>query len=87
MVLDGVSPLVIPHPFLELPAKVDVQVKVVHEGNEYIFPGLGSAQRDDDLVTDYGGVGYLYSDVDVKIYVPVTQNNGNGPGRVLLTGR
>ncbi|XP_056017004.1 sushi, von Willebrand factor type A, EGF and pentraxin domain-containing protein 1-like [Ostrea edulis] len=85
MVLDGVSPLVIPHPFLELPAKVDVQVKVVHEGNEYIFPGLGSAQRDDDLVTDYGGVGYLYNDIDVKIYVPVTQNNGNGPGRVLLT--
>jgi hypothetical protein len=87
MALDGTSPLVIPHPFSEIPAKVDVQVKVVRDGTEYIFPGLGSAQRDDDLATDYGGVGYLYNDEDVKIYVPVTQNNGNGPGHVILTGK
>ncbi|XP_061195151.1 sushi, von Willebrand factor type A, EGF and pentraxin domain-containing protein 1-like [Saccostrea echinata] len=85
MELSGESPIVIPHPLNELPVKVDVQVKVIHGGMEYIFPGLGSAQRDDDIATDYGGVGYIYNELDVKIYVPVAQNNGNGQGWVITT--
>ncbi|XP_078319237.1 sushi, von Willebrand factor type A, EGF and pentraxin domain-containing protein 1-like [Crassostrea virginica] len=85
MQFDGTSPVVIPHPLGVLPAKVDVQVQVMHEGKGYIFPGMGSAQRDDDLAADYGGVGYLYNDVEVKVYVPVATNTAGGLGWVITT--
>ena len=86
MQFDGTSPVVIPHPLGVLPAKVDVQVQVMHEGKGYIFPGMGSAQRDDDLAADYGGVGYLYNDLEVKVYVPVSTNTAGGLGWVITTG-
>lgn len=86
MASDGTSPVVIPHTLGEVPAKVDVQVKVTYNGIEYMFPGMGSAPRDDDLATDYGGVGYLYNELEVKVYVPVATNSGNGPGWAITTG-
>ncbi|XP_062616087.1 uncharacterized protein LOC134277796 [Saccostrea cucullata] len=86
MELNAESPIVIPHPLNELPVKVDVQVKVNYDGTEYIFPGLGSAQRDDDIATDFGGVGYIYNDIDVKLFIPVAQSNGNGQGGSLYSG-
>ncbi|XP_065928540.1 uncharacterized protein [Magallana gigas] len=86
MASDGTSPVVIPHTLGEVPAKVDVQVKVTYNGIEYMFPGMGSAPRDDDLAADYGGVGYLYNELEVKVYVPVATNSGNGPGWAITTG-
>uniref|UniRef100_K1P4U8 Sushi, von Willebrand factor type A, EGF and pentraxin domain-containing protein 1 n=1 Tax=Magallana gigas TaxID=29159 RepID=K1P4U8_MAGGI len=47
---------------------------------------MGSAPRDDDLAADYGGVGYLYNELEVKVYVPVATNSGNGPGWAITTG-
>lgn len=87
MASDGTSPVVIQHTLGELPAKVDVQVKVTYNGIDYMFPGMGSAPRDDDLAADYGGVGYLYNEFDVKVYVPVATNSGNGPGWAITTGK
>lgn len=87
MVSDGTSPVVIPHTLGELPAKVDVQVNVTYNGVNYMFSGMGSAPRDDDVVAVYGGVGYLYNEFDVKVYVPVITNSGNGPGYVITTGK
>ncbi|XP_021369373.1 uncharacterized protein LOC110460658 [Mizuhopecten yessoensis] len=54
----------------ELPVKVDVQVKVTENGNDYIFTGFGSAQRDDDTDTYYGGVIYSYNEAFTRVLLP-----------------
>jgi len=49
------------------PVKVDVQVKITDGGNDYIFTGTGPAHRDDDTDAYYGGVIYIYNNVDIKL--------------------
>lgn len=51
-----------------------------------MFFGMGFVFRDDDLVVDYGGVGYLYNELEVKVYVFVVINLGNGLGWVIIIG-
>ncbi|XP_062616084.1 uncharacterized protein LOC134277792 [Saccostrea cucullata] len=80
--ISGTSPITVSHPFNEIPAKVDVQVKVTENGKEYIFPGLGSIQRDNDINTPYGGVAYTYNETSVLLIVP----KGKNIGRVIYTG-
>ncbi|XP_062610575.1 uncharacterized protein LOC134272344 [Saccostrea cucullata] len=80
--ISGTSPITVSHPFNEIPAKVDVQVKVIHCGQEYIFPGLGSIQRDNDISTPYGGVAYTYNETSVLLIVP----RGKTTGRIIYTG-
>lgn len=77
----------IPHPLGEIPGKVDVQVKVVEAGQEYIFPGIGSGQSDDDILAEYGGVAYLYNDVHVKVFIPIEKSDSAGIGRIVTTGK
>ncbi|XP_062610564.1 uncharacterized protein LOC134272334 [Saccostrea cucullata] len=85
--VNDLSPLPIPHSLNELPAKVDVQVKITHSGKEYIFPGLGSVPKDDDIPTEYGGVAYAYNSSHVLLFVPVIKSSfGGGIGRVITTG-
>ncbi|XP_021369372.1 uncharacterized protein LOC110460657 [Mizuhopecten yessoensis] len=71
------SQLVIPHDLGEYPVKVDVQIRVVDNGNYYIFTGSGSAHRDDDSPSSYGGVVYIYNAVDIRVYAP------DGEGSIL----
>jgi hypothetical protein len=80
--INGTSPITVSHPFNEIPVRVDVQVKVIYNGQEYIFPGLGSIQRDDDVRTEYGGVAYTYNKTSVMLFVP----KGKSTGRVIYTG-
>lgn len=79
------SPIIITHPLGNIPAKVEVQVKVQESGSEYIFPAFGSAQRDDDSDNDYGGVVFIYNENHVKIFVPV-QENTSDKGLAIYTG-
>lgn len=77
----------ISHPLGEIPGKVDVQVKVVEAGQEYIFPGIGSGQSDDDILAEYGGVAYLYNNVHVKVFIPIEKDDSAGIGRIVTTGK
>lgn len=79
------SPVMIPHPLQDKPAKVEVQVKVRENGNDVIFPASGSAQRDDDSDNVYGGVVYVYNERHVKIFVPVRDENTN-KGGIIYSG-
>ncbi|XP_061195155.1 uncharacterized protein LOC133203379 [Saccostrea echinata] len=87
LTVNGTSPLCITHSLNEIPAKVDVQVKILQSGKEYIFPGLGSTPKDDDIPNEYGGVAYGYNYSHVLLFVPVIKPSyGGGIGRVLTTG-
>ena len=81
----GASPVNITHPLGQIPAKVEVQVKVQESGNDVIFPASGSAQRDDDSYNVYGGVVYFYNEFHVKIFVPV-QDENTDKGVAIYTG-
>ena len=59
-----------PHPLNEVPVKVDVQIKIVKDGEDYIFTGTGTAQRDDDVNLPYGGLVYVYDATNVILYPP-----------------
>ena len=67
--------LIIYHNLAEYPVKVDIQVKINESGEDYIFSGIGSSQRDDDLYNSYGGVVYKYNDHVVQLSFPY-RNNG-----------
>lgn len=70
----------------DIPIKVDVQVKPISGNNtDYVFPGLGSSQQDDDKPGTYGGVVYKYNDTSVKLYVP-NRNDNSADGTVIFTG-
>ncbi|XP_062616090.1 uncharacterized protein LOC134277800, partial [Saccostrea cucullata] len=85
--VNDASPQAVPHTLNELPAKVDVQVKIIQSGKEYIFPGLGSVPKDDDISNEYGGVVYAYNSSHVLLFIPVIKSSGGGgTGRVLTTG-
>ncbi|CAC5420397.1 CSMD [Mytilus coruscus] len=62
--------LTIIHSLGELPAKVDIQIKVIIVGVDYIFTGIGSAQRDNDYAHDYGGVVYIYNSAEIVLSLP-----------------
>ena len=73
-----------------LPAKLDVQIRPTSGPHKnFIFPGIPSAQRDDDVNSTYGGVVYYYSEGDANIFVPnkATSSPGFGAGRNIFTGR
>ncbi|CAG2205383.1 CSMD [Mytilus edulis] len=74
--------IVISHNLREYPVKVDVQVKINEGGLDYIFSGLGSSQRDDDLFKDYGGVIYKYNDQHIELSFPYLENNADTGGLV-----
>ncbi|XP_033741786.1 uncharacterized protein LOC117328368 [Pecten maximus] len=76
------SQLIIPHDLGEYPVKVDVQIRVIDNGDYYIFTGSGSAHRDDDSATDYGGVVYIYNTADIRVYAP----DGEGSIYAATTG-
>ena len=86
LIVNGRSPVTIPHPLNEIPGKVDVQVKVTHGGQDYFFPGIGSGQSDDDILAQYGGVAYLYNHLHVLVFIPKEKLSGQGIGRVITTG-
>ncbi|XP_060072837.1 uncharacterized protein LOC132552665 [Ylistrum balloti] len=76
------SQLTISHTLGEYPVEVDVQIRITDNGEYYIFTGSGSAHRDDDSNTDYGGVVYIYNDVDIRVYAP----DGEGMFLAYTTG-
>lgn len=78
--------LSIPHNLGEYPVKVDVQIKVTTSGKEYIFTGLGSAQRDDDIDEYYGGTVYVYNENEIIVTFPI-KNNDVDKGGIAYTGR
>ena len=86
LIVNGTSPVTIPHPLNEIPGKVDVQVKVTHGGQDYFFPGIGSGQSDNDILAQYGGVAYLYNHLHVLVFIPKETRNSPGIGRVITTG-
>jgi hypothetical protein len=67
--------LTIYHNLGEYPVKVDIQIKINENGSEYIFSGIGSSQKDDDMRGSYGGVVYKYNKDIVKLSFPY-RNNG-----------
>ena len=83
------SPTTIPHPLNEYPAKVDVQIRVTEGSQQHIFSGFGSCQRDDDDYNPYGGIVYIYNDIDVKLYTPVDSGmySTNTDGGFAFTGK
>nr|XP_022308138.1 uncharacterized protein LOC111114141 [Crassostrea virginica] len=82
------SPTTIPHPLNEYPAKVDVQIRVTEGSQQHIFSGFGSCQRDDDDPNPYGGIVYIYNDIEVKLYTPVDSgtHSTNTDGVLAFTG-
>ena len=82
------SPTIIPHPLKEYPAKVDVQIRVTEGSQQHIFSGFGSCQRDDDDSNHYGGIVYIYNDLEVKLYTPVVSSTHatNTDGGFAFTG-
>ncbi|XP_021367662.1 uncharacterized protein LOC110459642 [Mizuhopecten yessoensis] len=72
------------HELQVTPVKVDVQV-TPEADIQSIFPGSGSAQRDDDESDPYGGVVYKYDDAVVKVYVP-NRRDGFSNGSTIYTG-
>jgi len=76
----------IPHNLGEYPVKVDVQIKVTTNDKEYIFTGVGSAHRDDDIDRYYGGTVYVYNEHEIIVTFPIKANNVD-KGGIVYTGR
>lgn len=73
IVAQGQSPIYIRHSLGEMPIKVDVQVRVMREGSQHIFPGFGAGQRsDEDGDSQYGAVLCSYNESHVRLHVPVS---------------
>ncbi|XP_048744184.2 uncharacterized protein LOC125657564 [Ostrea edulis] len=66
------SSVSVDHGLGELPLRVMIEART-EEG--WIFPGFGSAQADDDKDVPYGGVVFIYNEVNIQMYVP-HRNNG-----------
>lgn len=80
------SEIVINHNLNEIPIKVDVQVKqVTGNDTDFIFTGIGSAQRDDDYDSIYGGIVYMYDNNSVILIAP-NRNDGSNKGVSIFTG-
>ena len=70
--------ITIRHGLDQYPAKVDVQIKVHVNDQDNIFTGVGSAQRDDDLDYEYGGIVYKYNTDHVLLSTPFSAKDGIG---------
>lgn len=68
----GNSSIDILHSLGVYPVKVDVQILVNENGEDYIFTATGAAQRNDDNNYFYGGLVYIYNTDIVQIIVPQT---------------
>lgn len=62
----------ISHELNELPLKVEVQIRVHDSGlNKHVyFLAMGSAQKGNDNIHQYGGVVYVYNNETIKILAP-----------------
>lgn len=60
---------------------------MVEAGQEYIFPGIGSGQSDDDILAEYGGVAYQYNHIHVRLFIPIEKWDSHGIGRIVTTGK
>lgn len=69
-----------------MPIKVDVQIKIVKNNEDYVFTGTGTAQRDNDDSPDYGGIVYVYNEVHVILYTPYVGMHGGTSGSIAYTG-
>jgi hypothetical protein len=78
--------LSIPHNLGEYPVKVDVQIKVTTNDQEYIFTGIGSAHRDDGIDRYYGGTVYIYNEREIIVTFPI-QTKKDDIGGIAYTGR
>ena len=78
--------ITIPHDLDQYPVKVDVQVKVQINGVDHYFTGSGSANRDDDLYYDFGGVVYLYNDKEIVLSTPFFNSRPGFEGGIAFTG-
>ena len=68
---------------------MDVQIRVTEGSQKHIFSGFGSCQRDDDDPNPYGGIIYIYNDLEVKLYTPVyiATPSSNSEGVFAFTGK
>lgn len=76
----------IQHNLQDYPVKVDVQVKIRHNNNDYIFTASRSSQRDDDSNIPYGGAVYIYNQNEIIVTFPV-RNNQQSAGGLAYTGK
>lgn len=70
----SLAELTIKHDLGMYPVKVDVQVKITEGGQDFIFSGIGSSQRDDDLPYNFSGVVYRYNQSCVQLAYPFNHN-------------
>ena len=77
--------ITIPHGLDQYPAKVDVQIKVHAHGQDNIFTGVGSAQRDDDLNYEYGGIVYKYNTDHVLLSTSFKSEGGVASDKAGIT--
>nr|XP_022344590.1 uncharacterized protein LOC111137430 isoform X2 [Crassostrea virginica] len=80
------SSVTLEHECGEFPAKVELQIRpLAGNSSNFYFPGLGSAQRDDDINRTYGGIVYKYNKFEVILYIPKA-NDGYPSGVIIYTG-
>lgn len=70
-----------PRALNEVPVKVDVQIKIVKNGIDFIFIGVRTVQRGDDDDVEFGGLVYIYNSENVILYQP-----GLGKGTIRSPG-
>lgn len=80
------SSVTLEHECGEFPAKVELQIRpLAGNSSNFYFPGLGSAQRNDDINRTYGGIVYKYNKFEVILYIPKA-NDGYPSGVIIYTG-
>ena len=65
--------IVVPHNLSGLPMKVEVQIKVVFNSQNFYFNALNSAQAG-NYSDEYGGVIYMFNETHVHIIAPGPAN-------------
>ncbi|KAJ8302825.1 hypothetical protein KUTeg_019221, partial [Tegillarca granosa] len=81
------SQISLEHAFGEWPAYVDIQIKPANQSGSnapFVFPGISSAQRDDDENILYGGIVYIYDKTRVTLFAP-NRNDGSASGASIFT--
>ncbi|XP_060579502.1 uncharacterized protein LOC132736393 [Ruditapes philippinarum] len=82
----NVADILVQHNLETVPSLVEVLVKAVDGPNkDFIFKALGNGERDDDSSEMYGGIIYIYNEVDVRIMAPNKVNHGD-QGAAIYTG-
>ncbi|KAJ8302710.1 hypothetical protein KUTeg_019106 [Tegillarca granosa] len=81
------SQISLEHAFGEWPVYVDIQIKPTNQSGSnapFVFPGISSAQRDDDENILYGGIVYIYDKTRVTLFAP-NRNDGSASGASIFT--